>query len=191
MKAGKLGIIAAILASTCCVGPILLMILGLGGTALGVALGQYHWPLQIGALIVLAVAWALFFKEKQKCRTAACNTEGKKLTKIILGFVTLIVTGFISLNFVGSFQPDTSAKTVEVPQNAATVTIPVQGMTCIACEVTVNRSLRNLPGVFRSNADARTGQVSVQYDPLKVSIQQVAEAINKTGFKAVIESPKP
>lgn len=191
MKAEKVGVVSVVLASACCVGPLLLLALGLGGTVLGSFFSRYHWHLQIGSLIVLAVAWYKFLKERKKCRTAECDMKGEKMTRITLGIVTLIVAAFIGLNFVGALQSGASDKAVAVPQNVATVTIPVEGMTCMTCEMTVNKSLKNLPGVFNSNADSATGQVSVQYDPLKVSIQQMADAINKTGYKAKLKTSFP
>lgn len=193
MKAGKVGIFSAILASACCIGPILLVLLGLGGTVWGSFFSEYHWHLQIGAIVVLALAWSIFLRERKRLHAIAADMKGEKMTKTTLSIVTLIVVIFIGLSGFTALQANKSEQptTTEAPQNAATVVIPVEGMTCITCEVAVQRGLKKLPGVFDAKADAGTGTVTVQYDPLKVRIDQMTAAINSTGYKAALpETPE-
>lgn len=193
MKAGKVGIASAVLASACCVGPIVLVLLGLGGSVLGAFLAEYHWHLQIGAVVVLALAWWIFLHERKRLCTIASDRKGEKVTKTTLGIVSIIVAVFVGMNLVTALQSEASDQKANAPilQNAASVVIPVSGMTCMACEVSVNSALKKLPGVLDANADSRAGQVTVKYDPLKVSIQQMADAITKAGYKPAVKSPTP
>lgn len=43
MKAKKLGIFSAILASICCLGPLILVLIGLGSLGIGAVISRYHW----------------------------------------------------------------------------------------------------------------------------------------------------
>jgi len=65
MKAKQAGILSALLALTCCVGPLVLVAIGLGSGA--AFLGRYHWLFLIGGIAVLTWAWAKYLREKTVC----------------------------------------------------------------------------------------------------------------------------
>ena len=64
------------------------------------------------------------------------------------------------------------------------VAIPVEGMTCFTCELTVASSLKRLPGVQSADAKVNEGMAYVRYDPARVSLDDLIAAINKTGYHA-------
>jgi len=66
----------------------------------------------------------------------------------------------------------------------ATTQIKVSGMTCGACAVSVQKSLKNTKGVKQAGVDVETGLVTVVYDDSQVNERQLLESINRTGFKA-------
>src|SRR5437660_8844222 len=61
MKAKFAGILSALLATTCCVGPLVLVAIGLGSGA--AFLGRYQWLFLIGGIAVLTWAWAKYLRE--------------------------------------------------------------------------------------------------------------------------------
>ncbi|HEY0743045.1 MAG TPA: cation transporter [Chryseosolibacter sp.] len=65
----------------------------------------------------------------------------------------------------------------------------VEGMTCSGCERTVSKVISNLEGVTSSKADLKTSTVSVEYDPLKVTVDKIKNAVNGVGYKFVGERP--
>jgi len=65
----------------------------------------------------------------------------------------------------------------------------VEGMTCSGCERTVQRVVSNLEGVSSVQADAGAATVSVEYDPQKVTVDEIRSAVNKVGYKFVGERP--
>jgi copper chaperone len=65
----------------------------------------------------------------------------------------------------------------------------VEGMTCSGCERTVSKVISNIDGVTSAKADLGSTSVSVEYDPSKVSIDNIKSAINKIGYKFVGERP--
>jgi copper chaperone CopZ len=66
----------------------------------------------------------------------------------------------------------------------ATVVIPVKGMTCGGCESAVKIAVKRLEGIVAVEADHKKGEATVTYVKDKVTVEQIVEAINKTGFKA-------
>lgn len=186
MKESRLGILSAFIASVCCLGPLVLILLGLGGLGIGAAIGKYHWYFIVAALVLITFAWRSYLKKKKTCNLKGCQMENKKITLLTLIITTLIVSIFVALNFYTyAMQRDY----LEEEGNAAlveteTVNIPVEGMTCFTCEFAVSSALRKTEGVVDARASVRKGKARVNYDPSKTDIEQLIEAINKTGYKA-------
>lgn len=68
----------ALLTASCCALPIALSLAGLSGAWLGQLawLAPYREWLQAAALLVLAVAWALYLARRRTPRVAGCHPEG-------------------------------------------------------------------------------------------------------------------
>src|SRR5438552_16253751 len=99
MKAKSAGILAAVLGSICCVGPLLLIAVGLGTGA--AVIGRYHWFFVIGAIAILAWAWIKHFREETRC---VCEhrehrvMEGRSISLFTLLIASVIVLAFAGLN---------------------------------------------------------------------------------------------
>ena len=65
----------------------------------------------------------------------------------------------------------------------------IEGMTCSGCERTVQRVIGNIEGVTSSKADLTSATVSLEYDPEKVTIDKIKEAVDKVGYKFVGQLP--
>jgi copper chaperone len=63
----------------------------------------------------------------------------------------------------------------------------VEGMTCSGCERTVSKVVSNLEGVASAKADLNSASLSVEYDPAKVTIERIKEAVDKVGYRFVGE----
>ena len=127
MQARNLGILSAFLASLCCVGPVLLAVLGLGGLGLGAFIGANHWYFIAGASLLLGLAWYAYLRERRRCATDRCAMVGGKTARITLPLATLFVLGFLGLN-VYTFAGSATAKISTAAYTQ--VVLPVEGMTC-------------------------------------------------------------
>jgi len=181
MKAKGLGILSALTASVCCLGPLLLILIGLGGLGFGAVIGTYHWYFIAGAAVLLGLAWKNYFAEKKACASKQCTMEGKKMTRNILIAATLVVMTFVGLNV---YTYAKSAALENTMKSGVEMTIPVKGMVCMTCEITVKSAVKKLPGIHEVKASARDQLVRVSYDPAKTSLDEIISAINGTGFKA-------
>ena len=185
MKAKGLGILSALTASVCCLGPLLLIALGLGSLGLGAALGRYHLYFILGAAFLLAFAWRRYFKEKKSCESARCEMEGKKITKNVLLLASSIVLLFAGLNI---YTYASGSAVNEGSKQGVQVSIPVDGMSCFTCEISVQSAVKKLPGVYQVRASAKDHVAIVSYDSQKTNLDQIVAAINQTGYNA--EKPK-
>lgn len=68
-------------------------------------------------------------------------------------------------------------------------TIEISGMSCAGCAVNVEQALKRLPGVRFVEASYEKGQAVVEYDPAKVSPEQLKAAIDEIGYKAGVVRP--
>src|SRR5205809_5514656 len=136
MKVKQAGILSAILASTCCIGPLLLVAIGVGsGAAL---VGRYHWFFLIGGIAVLTWAWAKYLREKTVCDCEHRPMQGRRSGMFTLLIATVIVLGFGSLNisrYVFASAPASTQAQTHLANGLDRVVIPVDGMICATCEI--------------------------------------------------------
>ena len=183
MKAKNAGILSAILGSICCIGPLLLVAIGVGSGA--VFIGRYHWFFIIAAMAVLTWAWAKYLREKTVC-DCEHKTMGGRLSAILtLLITTALVIGFAGLNIsryvFGSVPPATEN---QLPNGLSRTVISVDGLSCVACEIPVRHALRRIDGVKSVQVSAATKTATVEYEPVKTNPEQLVAAINSTGYRA-------
>lgn len=68
------------------------------------------------------------------------------------------------------------------PTEFSELQLNVKGMTCEGCENAIIRSLDRLDGVYSSDASHEDELVTINYDPDVVNLEQITEAITKTGY---------
>lgn len=184
MKADKLGILAALFASVCCVTPLLLVLLGLGGLGLGAVLGRYHWWFLGAAFILLMTAWRRDCQARRRCATDRCEMASRTPSRWTLLVASLVVAVFAGLNVYtfASQRQHTAPISSSRAGTTTDVVIPVEGMTCLTCELTIESSLKRLPGVAHADAHVAQQTVVVRYDPTQVTVDSLIAAITKAGY---------
>ncbi|PIN19972.1 Cation transport ATPase [Handroanthus impetiginosus] len=66
--------------------------------------------------------------------------------------------------------------------------IRIKGMTCTSCSTTVESSLQALPGVQIAQVALATEEAEVRYDPKILTYNRILEAVEDTGFEAILIS---
>jgi mercuric ion binding protein len=69
-----------------------------------------------------------------------------------------------------------------------TATLDVPGMFCSLCQISVRKALERVPGVIVAKADNNLKRAEVKYDPDKVSADELASALSKSGFPASVRT---
>jgi Cu+-exporting ATPase len=69
------------------------------------------------------------------------------------------------------------------------LTLPVIGMTCAACQRHVESALKETAGVKSARVDLMANRASIVFDPQEASAQGLIEAIRGAGYDAVLPHP--
>lgn len=100
---GTAGLVAALLAASCCILPIALILAGVANAGLMMTTMRYEWitlPLGVGGL---AVAWWLYFRKKQQCDRRACEFVGRRTNLTLLTLASLVVVAALLLRIFPSW----------------------------------------------------------------------------------------
>lgn len=60
---------------------------------------------------------------------------------------------------------------------------PVSGMDCASCVLVIEKKLNEIEGVREAKANYLLGKVSITYDPERVLVSKIEEAIEKLGYR--------
>ncbi len=100
-------VISGLLASLCCIGPLVFVVLGLSGAAFFSRLENYRWFFGAVALGFLAIGFFFVYRNGEECSPGtgcAVSPSGRKLNKLILWIATILVVAFIFLpDIIGFF----------------------------------------------------------------------------------------
>lgn len=69
-------------------------------------------------------------------------------------------------------------------------TIPVIGMACASCSANVERKLNSLDGILQASVSLPGRSALIDYDPAKISLEDMKRAINGIGYDLVIEADR-
>jgi Cu+-exporting ATPase len=73
----------------------------------------------------------------------------------------------------------------------ASITIPVTGMTCAACQARVQRALARTPGVDDAAVNLMMNTAAVTFDPSRASPATLVDTIRATGYGAELPTATP
>lgn len=106
--------------------------------------------------------------------------------------ITLVIVAFVGLSY-GAFRlwhkSDQATPAVQ-PLAGASVTIPVEGMSCSACVARVKGTLKRTEGVSEVHVSLEKNEAEVRYQPDKTSPEKLAKVVDEMGYKAGIPKPK-
>ncbi len=77
---------------------------------------------------------------------------------------------------------------VERPVHSQVVII-IKGMMCASCGREIEKNLNKVPGVLSAKVDLVNDRATINYDRSKVTPQQLAEVIRKSGYEAILPVP--
>lgn len=196
-KSAGAGLLVAFVASLCCIVPVFSLLAGITGIAATFSWMEpfrpYLFALTIG---VLGFAWY----QKVRPRTqeevdCTCEADAKPSfwqSKKFLVIITVFAALMLAFpNYSSIFYPDsktTNGVLQEKEANTNLAVFRIEGMTCAGCEAHIRNAVGQLEGVNKVQASYVDSNAIVNYDPDKVAIEKIEDAINKTGYK-VIEEP--
>ena len=192
------GFITALLASLCCITPVLAVLGGLGGIATTFSFLEPLRPYLIGlTVVVLGFAFYKVYKPKKSTDIdCACETDdlpaGKagKLkfinSKKFLWIITAVSALLITFPYYSKTLFSAGVENIIIVQskNIVKAKLDIEGMTCTSCEESVNYALKKEAGVISATSSYKTGIAFVEYDKTKIKPGQLKKAIEeKVGYK--------
>lgn len=183
---GIAALASAGLASVCCIGPLVLTGLGLGGLGLAAGLTQYRSLFLALTALVLAVGFYLAYRKREvPCADGSCELRsGSGTMKATLWTVTALALAMAtfpswSVLLLAGGGP------AAILAGSETLTLKVSGMDCAACTVSIKQSLEKVPGVRSASVDFDAAEATVVTDA-KVDAAAVVKAVAAAGYKAVV-----
>ena len=101
---------------------------------------------------------------------------------------TLLLAGIVALVAVATWGVTVSADGTN-EDGVVTSQFQITGMTCGGCAAGVRMTVKRLDGVAKVEASYEKGHAVVTYDPDKVTVEQIKDAIKKLGYEAELKEP--
>ena len=185
-------VLGAILASACCLGPLILGAVGVGSLGAAAALAPYRpWFLVLTAAL-LGVGFYLAYRpiRQEACRPdGSCPAPGSRTPqRTVLWTVSVVTVALATYPTWGAGLGRRGAAAAAFPASAQVVVLDVTGMTCADCESEIARELEREPGVRQARVSYEKGRAWVDFDR-RASLARLTAAVARVGYKARVESP--
>lgn len=209
----KIGtVLSAVMASSCCWLPLVLLAFGVSGAEIAGALEAYRPLFIVLTFGFLAAAFYLTYRPRKLqategdcCSTAHdCRAVPKEgtlrrfsmmtMNKIMLWAVTLLAVLFLFFpKYVSVFlasQQAESETTATSPLVSKTA-IAIEGMTCEGCSVALEKAIKRVPGVLRAKVDYGNKQAVVSTEACcPFPKNEILKAIENAGFSGSVAETK-
>ncbi|QDT97278.1 mercuric transporter MerT family protein [Gimesia aquarii] len=215
-KIAKIGtIVSAIMASSCCWLPLLLLAVGVSGAGIASTLEAYRPLLIMVTFSFLGAAFYYTYRPKKAAANGGhgcCATEpvggedccapaakGKfnimSLNNLMLWGVTVMALVFLLFpRYVGII---IGGDGKAVSENMNSAVFKIEGMSCEGCTESVSKAISGVTGVSSVKVDFKSGTATVQHlSCCKLPTDAVLSAVKNAGFKGNvvrnhIAKPKP
>lgn len=187
----KVWVVAAVWASLCCITPVLALLLWVGGIASTFDRIQPFRPYIIWfTVLVLLYLWWKFLNKKYGKQEIDCDCEEDANFYSTWWFMILItfIAGALLLfpYYAQVFAQWWSTTSAIVSASEVTETFSVEGMTCGGCEALAKWTLSNYAWISKVDASYIDGEVTVNFDPSQISLEDIkVNLLKDTGYKAI------
>lgn len=204
-------VLSAIMASACCWLPLLLVAVGVSGAGIAATLEAYRPLFIVLTFGFLAAAFYFTYRPRNSstaegdcCSTAhdccAVPSGGPKrrfslmnFNKVMLWGVTLLAVGFLFFpKYVGflvaSRQAESETTNADLVRKT---TVAIEGMTCEACSVALEKAIRGVPGVLSAKVDYPNKQAVVSTEICcAFPKDKILKAIEDAGYSGSVADAK-
>jgi copper chaperone CopZ/glutaredoxin len=186
-------IVTAVLASFCCILPIVFALTGL--TVAGAAAAFAAWrPYLLGATFAF-LGFGFYFAyrtPKGQCAPGSLCTvsASRRRVRITLWLAAILVLGLAAFPYVsglvaefllssGASGPDSKP----APRSFKTATLSIEGMDCEACAAAIQSKLSAVRGVRRASVSFERRVAEVEFDPVLASLLELEKAVAEAGYR--------
>lgn len=161
------GIFASIVASACCVGPLVFAALGLTSAGLISRLEPFRGIFSLVTLVLLGVTFYLTYRKKSahECVSDSycANTSSGKVKKRILWTVAIFIIGLLTFPYWSSVSKNTLRNTSSLNKNGVVKEYFIKGMTCAGCILGVQNALKKAPDLSLIGEEISVGKMLLRF----------------------------
>lgn len=177
------GVFAAVVASLCCIGPVVALSLGLGSFAAATFFAEWRSLFLLLTFALLGVAWFMAYRRpKAGCDDATCARPPGKAMRISLWLGTLIALVAAAYPWLASSLHGAAPAVTASAGEQLSVSIP--SMDCAACAKSIEASLQRASGVLQARVNYDSKKAEIVFDPAATSGEKLLAQIDSTGFPA-------
>lgn len=187
---GIAAIASGLLASVCCIGPVLLVGLGIGGAAFGAAFAPYRTYLLGLTAIFLGGGFYLAYRPQKEAACAPGATcalpSSRRRMRALLWVATIVAVSAAVFPYIagaGAAKDDHATA-----QSAQIVVLDIEGMTCEACATHIRKSLEEVPGVVAAPVDYARREAVVKIAGSGTPNAALLDAVKKAGYSASVRA---
>jgi mercuric ion transport protein len=184
---------AALAASSCCLGPLLLGALGIGGAGAAGVLGSYRPYLLAGTAVLLLAGFYFTYRKPREVGDPACGCERPRVNgagRISLWIATAIVVLVAAAPTVLARWAEAKAPRAAsgTEANLATAVISVPGIDCAACAAPIRGALAKTGGFHNLKLNIAEKAITVTYERAPGRLAANIAAIDSLGYEAKLQS---
>ncbi len=181
-------LIAGLLASVCCIGPLLLGAVGLGSLGFATALAPLRpWFLGLTGVLI-AIGFYLAYRPRPAEACAAGEVcaapASRRNQRLVLWAVAALAVALATYPSWGARPTATERLAPPVKGASSLVVLDVRGMTCADCEAEITSELRRVHGVLQASASFDQRRAEVRVASPQPSIESLVAAVEKAGYHA-------
>jgi mercuric ion transport protein len=180
---------AALAASSCCLGPLLFAAIGAGGAGVTAGLGAYRPCLLAGTAAFLGLGFFYTYRKRAETKADACSCERPRANgagRIALWIATVIVVLVAAAPPLLARWADRarSSRSSMADANLPKATILVAGIDCEACAAPMRKALAKVGGLHDLDVDIAKQAITVTYEPAPGRLDDYVRAIDALGYEA-------
>src|SRR5438309_1767265 len=182
---------AALLASLCCIGPLVAVVLGLGAFAAASVFESFRLYLLGITFFLLAGAFYLVYRPAKAgdCAEDDCAVHSSgRYGKVMLWIATILILLFATFPYYSGLVWNTLARNPVAgapfqprpPRTLAalsSLSLDVTGMTCGGCAAAVESALGGLKGVQKASVSLEQKRAMVSFDASVVTQDQIGQLV--------------
>jgi len=181
-------LLAALAASSCCLGPLVLAALGVGGAGAFSVLSAYRPYILVVTAALLASGFYLTYRKPAHVEGDACGCESPRAGRagrFGLWSATVLVLLFAAAPTLLGRAFDGRSVAAADPGTEQAV-ILVRGMDCEACGAHLKTALVKVGGFHELTLDLASQSVTVSYEPAPGRLDAYVAAIDELGYEATV-----
>ena len=181
-KGGLVGLVGGLIASLCCITPVVLIFLGLGSVSFAFSFIAFKPYFLLASVLFLIITFFIYIKRK-KCSVRSALKSRFIWTALLAYIVLFIGSIYFLVPAVGSYVFEKKLFSEARGGNpSCNLTLDISSknldaLTCESCDAALKYSLELNRGVVSTEVDLYNSNVSIYYDKDQITSEEIIASI--------------